>query len=105
MLRTGSRSLVDRVGGVPQVFAGHQVGVGVVVDDGGVLVRPGDAVDAEAPVVPLGEEAEVVPEPGGLDEDLGAVLAQELLVAGDVDVLLDAQAMAALMWYCAVPAA
>ena len=54
-----SRSTASR--GVPQVLPRHQVGVGVVVDDGGVLVGPGHAVDAELAVLALGEEPQVVP--------------------------------------------
>jgi hypothetical protein len=59
----------------PQVPPGHEVGVGVVVDDRRVLVRSGHGVDVEAPVGAV--EAQVVPQPRRLDEDLPTQLDDE----------------------------
>ena len=70
------------LGGLPQVPLRHEVRVDVVVDDGGVLVGAGHPVDAEAV---LGVEvAQRGPQPGGLDQQLGAEVAVELLVQGGV---------------------
>ena len=60
--RIGGLQLLRSEGCLTQVLARHQVGVGVVVDDGGVLVRTRDAVDAKAPVSSLREEAQVTPQ-------------------------------------------
>src|SRR5699024_5446964 len=57
----------------------------VVVHDGGVLVRPGDAVDVEGAVV--GEEPERDPHPGGLDQHVHALADHEVLVIGGPHVL------------------
>ena len=70
----------DRIGGGAQVPLREQVGVDVVVGDRAVLVRAGDAVDAEAALRVV--VAERAPEPRGLDEQLEPDLALELLVAG-----------------------
>ena len=43
----------------------------------------------EPPLLAIDIPAEVDPEARGLDQDLGAVLAQESLVAGRLDVLAD----------------
>ena len=75
------------VGGRDQVLLGHQVGVDVVVDDGAVLVRPGDAVDAEPSVDVV--VAERAPQPGRLGQQLQADVALEGVVAGGVDVADD----------------
>ena len=65
----------------------HQVRVDVVVLDRAVLVRAGDALDAELAVgVVLAERA---PQAGGLDEDRQADLALEFLVFGGVEVVHD----------------
>jgi hypothetical protein len=69
----------DRLAQVP---LRHEVRVDVVVHDGGVLVGAGDAVDAEAVLVV--EVPQRGPQPGGLDQQLGAVVAVELLVGGGV---------------------
>ena len=69
----------DGGGGEIEVQPRHQVGVGVVVDHGGVLVRPGHAVDVEPLIGAV--ETEVRPQPGGLDEDLGADLAEHASAA------------------------
>ena len=76
-----------RRGGVAEVEPGHQVREGVVVDHRRVLVGAGDAVDVEAAVVAV--EAEVLPHPRRLDEDLGADLDEEVDVAAHVDVAAD----------------
>lgn len=70
--------------GLLEVPARHQVGVDVVVHDRAVLVRSGDAVDAEdaADVV----MAEAAPQPGGLHQDVQADLPLELLVPGGVHI-------------------
>ena len=78
---------LDDLGRGLEVLARHQVRVGVVVDDGRVLVRPGDGVDDELAVAALGEEAEPEPEPGRLDEHLGAAVEHQRVVAGDRAVL------------------
>ncbi len=68
--------------GLAQVPLRHEVGVDVVVHHGRVLVRPGHAVDPEAV---LGVEVtQRRPQPRGLDEQLGAEVAVELLVQGGV---------------------
>ena len=41
-------------------------------------------MDAERPLAVVGPEAEVLPEPGGLDEDLRPFTGQEIEVAGAV---------------------
>ena len=66
---------------VAQVEARHHVRVEVVVDDGRVLVGPGDpwmwnVCDAVARVEP-----EVGPQAGRLDEDLGTLVGEEVDVA------------------------
>ncbi len=67
--------------GGTKVKAGHHVGVEVVVDHGCVLVRAGDAVDVEEPV--LAEEAQRDPHPGGLDQQLGThAVAEGVIPAG-----------------------
>jgi hypothetical protein len=71
---------VDRVGRGDQVPLRHQVGVDVVVLDGGVFVGAGDPVDVE-PAVPV-VVAQRAPQPGGLDQDLEADVALEVVVAG-----------------------
>ena len=67
----------------------HHVGVDVVVDDGRVLVGPGDAVDVEAGRVGVVVEAEVGEQSRDLDQHLGALVAEELDVAGGRDVAVD----------------
>ena len=95
--------LFRQVGGGGEVVLRHQVRVEVVVLDRAVLVRAGDALDAEvAAGVVLAERA---PQPGGLDEQREADLALECLVLGRVQVVrTTAAAMSALMWKAAVPA-
>jgi hypothetical protein len=70
-----------------QVQPGHEVGVGVVVDDRGVLVGPGHAVDVEPAVA--AEKAEVLPQPSGFGQDLGPDVAEQAHVAGDAGVAPD----------------
>ena len=77
----------DGGGGEIEVQPGHQVGVGVVVDHGGVFVGPGHAVDVESLVGAV--EAEVLPQPGGLDEDFRADLAEQASAALHVGVAHD----------------
>ena len=86
--RVGALQPLDDARGDLEVLLRHQVRVGVVVDDGRVLVGPGHAVDAEAPVAALGEEPEAHPEARRLDEHLGALVEQEPEVAGDAVVLV-----------------
>jgi len=69
----------DRVRGGSQVPLREQVRVDVVVGDRAVLVRPRDAVDAEAALRVV--VAERSPEARGLDEQLEPRLALELVVA------------------------
>ena len=77
----------DRVGGLAQVPLGHEVRVDVVVGDRCVLVRAGDSVDPEVPVLVV--VAEGAPKARGLDQELDAARALEvrvvdrILVAGD----------------------
>ena len=59
----------------------------VVVHKRTVLVRASDAVDAEAAFLARGEEAEVIPEARGLDQDLRAITPKELIVATDLHIL------------------
>ncbi len=59
------------------------------MDDGGVLVRAGDRVDAEAAAAPIGEEAEVKPQPGCLHEDFGSIAVEKIVVAGHLDKFAD----------------
>jgi hypothetical protein len=49
VLRVPLAHAAHRCRRVPEILPRHQVGVGVVVDDGIVLVRSGHPVDAEAP--------------------------------------------------------
>ena len=86
--RVGALQPLDDARGDLEVLLGHQVRVGVVVDDGRVLVGPGHAVDAEAPAAALGEEPEPHPEARGLDQHLGALVEQEPEVARDAVVLV-----------------
>jgi hypothetical protein len=75
--RAAARVPGGHVGGERRFSCGHQVGVDVVVDDRGVLVRAGDAVDAElARRVVVAQRA---PQPRGCDEQLEADLALELV--------------------------
>ena len=69
----------DGAGGVAKVEPGHEIGVRVVVDDGRVLVRPGNRVDVELTIRPV--EAEVLPEAGGLDQDLGSYFTHQVEIA------------------------
>lgn len=85
--RLGGRQPAGDRRRVAQVQAGHEVGEGVVVDDRRVLVGPGDPVDVEPPV--LAVEAQVLPHPGRLDQDLRTGLQQEAIVAPHVDIPLD----------------
>src|SRR4029079_9814977 len=63
---------------------GHQVRVDVVVGDGAVLVRAGDAVDVEPAIGVV--VAYGAPEPRRLRQQLHPHATVELLVAGRVDV-------------------
>ena len=75
------------VGGGGEVGLRHQVRVDVVVLDRAVLVRAGDALDAELAVrVVLAEGA---PQPGGLDQQRQGDLALERLVVGRLEVVDD----------------
>ena len=77
--------LFHQVGGGGEVVLRHQVRVEVVVLDRAVLVRAGDAVDAELAVrVVLAERA---PQARRLDEQRQADLALELLVLRRVQVV------------------
>ncbi len=68
----------DRARRVAQIESGHDVRVGVVVDDGRVLVRSGHPVDVER-LGPIGcVETEVGPHASGLDQDLGALVSKEV---------------------------
>ena len=78
--------VVGGVGRAEQVPAGHQVGVGVVVAERAVLVRPRHAGDPEAPLAVV--VAERGPQPRGLDEQRQADLARE---GGVLDRVLVAQ--------------
>ena len=66
------RHPVGDSGRVAQVPLRHPVGVVVVVDQGGVLVRAGHFVDAERAAVARIEMADVEPDPRGLEQHLGA---------------------------------
>src|SRR6202035_2025591 len=70
-----------------EVVLRHQVRVEVVVLDRAVLVRAGDALNAELALgVMLAERA---PQAGGLDEDRQGGLTLESLVLGGVEVADD----------------
>ena len=94
-------AVLRRVGRAAQVAPGHQVGEDVVVDQRGILVRAGDAGQVERAAVV--EVAVSVPQPGGLDQHLGAALGEERGVTGGRhvpqhrvgDVGVDVQARAA----------
>ena len=73
------RMALHGLGRRAQVPLRHQVRVDVVVRDRAVLVRPGDAVDAEAALGVV--VAERAPEPRRLHEELQTDLALEGLVA------------------------
>ena len=75
---------LDALDGVLEVHLRHQVRVGVVVDERGVLVGAGHPVDVERPIA---VEPEISPHAGRLDEDLHSYLPQQFLVAGHLDVL------------------
>ena len=93
---------VDGIGGGRQVARGHQVRERVVVDERGVLVRPGHAVDPEA------TRGVVVPERGpqsrGFDEQLDARPCSNSSSPVAATYRRTASAMSALMWNAAVPA-
>src|SRR5690606_25154592 len=72
---------------LPEVALGHEVGEGVVVGDGRVLVGSGHAVDAEPALVV--EVAEAGPQPGRLDEEVEALVRVEDRVPRGVDVAAD----------------
>ena len=72
---------------VPQVRAGHDVRVEVVVDDSRVLVGPGDAVDVEDVVAVAAPEAEVGPHARRLHQDVDGLAGEEVLIAGGRHVL------------------
>ncbi len=55
----------------PQVFARHQIRIGVVVHHGVVFIRPSDAVEAEPAVSARGIEAQIEPQPRCFDQHLG----------------------------------
>ena len=67
-----------------QIVLGHQVGVGVIVGEGLVLVGSGDPIDAEA-VGGRVEGAEGVPQPCRLHQQLEAHLLLERAVPGGLD--------------------
>ena len=75
-----ARMARDRVGRRAQVPLRDEVRVDVVVGDRAVLVRAGDAVDAEAALRVV--VAERAPQPRRLDEQLEADLALEHVVVG-----------------------
>ncbi len=74
-----------RLGRRAQVLLRHEVGVDVVVGEGAVLIRSGDAVDAEAPS--RVHEAEGHEQSRRLDEQLEADLLLKRRVASRLDVL------------------
>jgi hypothetical protein len=78
------RPAVTGVGRGAQVLLGHQVRVEVVVDHGGVLVRPGDPVDPEAGLAR--ELPQGGPQPRRLHQEVYPDRRRELLVAGRGDV-------------------
>ena len=87
--------LADGARGEAEVEAGHDVREQVVVDDRGVLVRPGDAVDVErvlAVAVARAPEAERVPQPRGLDGDVDALAVEELDIPRRPHVLREREA-------------
>ena len=83
-LGSALRILAAGVGGGPKVARRHQVRERVVVYERGVLVRTGDAVDAEAALGVVVTERP--PEPCGLDEQVETLAALEVgvLRRGDV---------------------
>ena len=76
-----------QVGGHGHVPGGHQVRVDVVVDERGVLVRAGDAVDPEPTLGVV--VAERAPQPGGRDQQVQPGSGLELVVPGRRDVPAD----------------
>ncbi len=84
--RVPLRQEPHRAGGVAQVEARHDVRVRVVVDDRRVLVGPGDPMDVERRRAVDAVEAEVDPEPRRLHEQLGALVGEEVDVAGGLQV-------------------
>ncbi len=85
-----------------QVPLSHEVRERVVVGDRGVLVRAGDAVDAEVAAVVV--VAERPPHPRRLDEQLQADLALEVVVARHRAVALAGGGDVGPRWKAAVPA-
>ncbi len=78
----------DDFGGVAQIRTGHKIREGVVVDDRGVLVGPGDPVDMEGAGVGA-EESQSDPHAGGFHQDLRADLGEQLRISANIDVALD----------------
>ena len=75
------------IGGEGQMRPRGGVCIEIIVDKGGVFVRPGHAVDAEGPA-PLGyKAANVDPDPRRFEQHLGG-LGQEGLIIGGIDVKL-----------------
>src|SRR6185312_12195280 len=72
--------------GIAKVLLRHAVGVVVVVDQGGVLVGPGDVVDAERAATAGIEMSDLQPDPRGLDQDFRAALGQKGAVPAGLDV-------------------
>ncbi len=78
--------LLQHRGGVVEVQPGHQIGEGVVVDHGGVLVGTGDGEQVEPTAVVV--EPETSPHASRFNQQLGAELGEHLGVSGHVDVAL-----------------
>ena len=85
----------------PRRFRCAEVGEDVVVDQRGVFVRTGDAVDVEHSVA---THIRAHPESGGLDEDLEPTSRSKSASPVDPHMPKTAAAISALMWNAAVPA-
>ena len=76
-------------GCVNEVRPRHDIGVEVVVDDRGVLVGPGHAMNVEFPASVDPPEAQICPHPRRLDEDRSGIAEEEGLVPRRTSVVHD----------------
>ena len=82
-LRVQLGHAAHRLHRAPQMLLRHPVGVPIVVDQRGVLVRASHPAEVEGVVLPVAQHQ---PKSRGLDQHARAMLDQERLVAGGVDV-------------------
>ncbi|OQA43410.1 MAG: hypothetical protein BWY50_00953 [Spirochaetes bacterium ADurb.Bin315] len=81
------RGFVDELLEPPQMMADHHVGVGVVVDQSGVLVRAGHLVDDELSL--FIERTQIEVEAGRFDQELQTAFIQDGVILCDVEVLVE----------------